>query len=79
MLCGWGLVIGWQDEVARIAQGDQQEAGLAQLALMLRGYYQNLLDAGFSKVEALHLATNYQNTLAVGALAQAAERKKRGS
>ena len=51
------------DELAAITQSDQHQAASGQIARMLVGYYNQLYDAGFSKVEALHLTGNYQTAL----------------
>lgn len=57
---------GWREEVARIAMTDQAEAGMAQFAVMLRSYHQDLLAAGFTRAEALHLTSQYQTAIVSG-------------
>ena len=55
------------DDVLRsIAEGDQAQASLTAFAQMMFNYRADLLAAGFSKVEALHLVGHYQNTLVSG-------------
>ena len=51
------------EELAAIAQSDQHAAATNQLGQMLFDYHKSLLGAGFTKVEALHLAANYQTAL----------------
>ncbi len=51
------------DELAQITGADQSQAGMVQLGLMFHNHYRSLLDAGFSRVEALHLTANYQTAL----------------
>ena len=51
------------DELANITGADQHQAATAQIALMIHGHYKQLLDAGFTRVEALHLTGNYQTAL----------------
>ena len=63
------------DELARITGADKQQAATAQIGLMLFSHYKALLDAGFSKVEALHLTANYQTAL-VAAQSAALERER---
>ena len=65
------------DELAAITQSDQYHAASGQIARMLFDYSKQLLAAGFSRVEALHLTGNYQTALV---LAQAAglERERDG-
>ena len=64
-------------ELAAITQADQQQAAGGQVALMLFTHYKQLLDAGFTRVEALHLAANYQLAL-VMVQSQALERERGG-
>ena len=63
------------DELAKISGADQHHAATVQIAQMLFSHYKALLDAGFSKVEALHLTANYQTALAA-AQATALERER---
>ena len=63
------------DELAQITQSDQHQAATAQIALMIHGHYKQLLDAGFTRVEALHLTGNYQTALVL-AQSVALERKR---
>ena len=62
--------MGWEDEVNEIAGADQQQAGHTQFALMLRKHYMDLIAAGFTKVEALHLTANYQTACTLAAAAK---------
>ena len=63
------------EELARITGADQHHAATAQIGLMLFGHYKALLDAGFTKVEALHLTANYQTALVL-AQSAALERER---
>ena len=63
------------EELAAITQSDQQKAARGQVAQMLYDHHKQLLAAGFTRVEALHLAANYQTALVVGQSA-ALERKR---
>ena len=60
--------MGWEDEAAKIAQGDQSKAGMADLAQNLHAYCDSLIAAGFSRPEALVLTLNYQTTMIAAAL-----------
>ena len=53
------------DELAKITGADQHNAATEQIARMIYGYYKALLDASFSRVEALHLTGNYQTALVI--------------
>ena len=61
------------DELAQITKTDQRQAATAQVARMLVGHYKQLLDAGFTRVEAPHLTGNYQTALV---LAQSVARER---
>ena len=61
------------EELAAITQADQHAAATNQLGQMLHDYHKGLLDSGFTRVEALHLTSNYQTTLV---LAQSAKRER---
>ena len=50
-------------ELAAITQADQIAAATNQLGQMLHDYHKGLLDSGFTRVEALHLTSNYQTAL----------------
>ena len=63
------------DELLKISGADQHHAATVQITQMLFGHYKSLLDAGFSKVEALHLTGNYQTALVVAQTA-ALERER---
>ena len=53
------------NELAQITQTDQRQAATAQVTRMLFTHYKQLLDAGFTRVEALHLTGNYQTALVI--------------
>ena len=61
------------DELAQITKTDQRQAATGQFAQMLFTHYKQLLDAGFTRVEALHLTSNYQTALV---LAQSVARER---
>ena len=61
------------DELAAITHSDQHAAATNQLGQMLFDYHKSLLGAGFTKVEALHLAANYQTALV---MVQSAKRER---
>ena len=63
------------EELAKITNSDQNAAATNQLGQMLYDHHKQLLAAGFTRVEALHLAANYQTALVVGQSA-ALERKR---
>lgn len=51
--------MGWEDEAARVAQTDQDQAGQLHIARTVRLHYLALLQEGFTKREALELAKTY--------------------
>lgn len=54
------------DNLGWSATLDQMMAGMADMAKLLGSYRRELLEAGFSRLEALQLCAGYQQTLLTG-------------